>query len=83
MKHKVFILMVVAIWCLVGWTTQAQTGASTSTTWEYLIVRSPGWDKDGEARLNQLGSQGWQYVSYRILQVGATQVEVILLKREK
>ena len=67
MKHKVFILMTVAILCLVGWTTQAQTRAPTSTTWEYKIIRMPGWDKDGEAKLNQLEVQGWQFVSYKTL----------------
>ena len=85
MKHGIFILVTVAILYLVGWTTQAQTRVPTSPRWEYMIIISPGWGKEAEAKLNQLGAEGWQFASYRTAAVASNRglEEVFLLKREK
>jgi len=56
MKTKVgLFLTIVALLCLLGWTSRAQKEPQTRITWEYTSTNNAG-------DLNKLGAQGWELV---------------------
>jgi hypothetical protein len=62
MKAKNYwVLGVLIIVCLLGWTSRGQSSKLSRPTWEYKIVAR--WDI-GESDLNKLGADGWELAQY-------------------
>ena len=64
------ILAVLSLLCVLGWSGHGQKAqpsrASNLQTWEYKIAQV-----DGEARLNELGAQGWELVGFEGIEPGS------------
>lgn len=58
------IFAVVALLCLVGWSSKAQS--SSRTTWEYKVLTVYGTidiPPPNLAQFNQMGAEGWELVA--------------------
>ena len=66
MKTKtLWMLLVVALICLVGWTAYAQSqtpSAGGRTIWEYKTIRGNRALRDDQ--LSDMGAQGWELVLF-------------------
>jgi hypothetical protein len=59
MKRKASLwLVVVALFCAIGWTGHSQQKREPRTTWEFTTVYT-------EQEANNLGAQGWDLVTVR------------------
>ena len=56
-----WLIGVLFVLCLLGWTSRGQSSTPSRPTWEYKIVAR--WDI-GEAELNKLGAEGWELTQY-------------------
>ena len=62
MKAKpYFFLCAIIVLCLLGWTGQGQGMRTSRVSWEYKVVYTSYM---GEADLNRLGAEGWEYVHF-------------------
>ena len=66
MKRKACLLLViVAVFGLIGWTVSGQRQRPPAQIeWEYKIIYVPGVRSMSENALNELGSQGWEMVTF-------------------
>ena len=70
MKNRIWLLGIVAVllFGLVGWTGFGQRNERASrTTWEYKVQYVPGVRNMSESTMNQLGSQGWELVTFQAI----------------
>jgi hypothetical protein len=70
MKTKILWIAVVALvlFGLVGWTGYGQRPQRVAqTTWEYRVVYVPGVRNMSEKAMNELGSQGWELVTFQAI----------------
>jgi hypothetical protein len=75
MRRKAWLaLAAVLVLGFAGWTVSGQrTRPAAQAEWEYKIVYVPGVRMMSEKALNELGSQGWELVTFHQLnQEGAT-----------
>jgi hypothetical protein len=62
MKPKSYWLLgILLVLCLMGWTGRGQGSKIPRPVWEYKIVTN--W-LTNEADLNKLGAEGWELVQY-------------------
>ena len=60
------LIAVVALLCLVGWTSNARS--TSRTAWEYKTITAYGFDESPPGsvyQLNELGNHGWELVTVR------------------
>lgn len=50
-----------------GWTNYAQKSRLERTRWEYRVVYAPGARTVSESTMNELGSQGWELVTFQAI----------------
>lgn len=70
MKTKVWLIVIsaVVLFGLVGWTGFGQRPQREArTTWEYKVVYVPGVRNMSERAMNDLGSQGWELVTFQAI----------------
>jgi hypothetical protein len=69
MKTKVWTIVIVAavLFGLAGWTSYGQKQREERMTWEYRVVYAPGARNISESTMNQLGSQGWELVTFQAI----------------
>lgn len=69
MKTKVWLIGIVAavLIGLVGWTGYGQKQRTQQTTWEYKVMYVPGIRNMSEKMMNDLGSQGWELVTFQAI----------------
>ena len=70
MKTKILWIAVVAlvVFGLVGWTGYGQRPQrAAQTTWEYRVVYVPGVRNMSEKAMYELGSQGWELVTFQAI----------------
>lgn len=70
MRKKVCLIAVVAaiLFGLAGWTGYGQKSQrEPRTNWEYKVVYVPGVRNMSEGTMNQLGSQGWELVTFQAI----------------
>jgi hypothetical protein len=74
MRRKAWLaLAAVLVLGFAGWTVSGQRTRPAQTEWEYKIVYVPGARMMSEKALNELGSQGWELVTFHQLnQEGGT-----------
>ena len=75
MRDKAWLaLAAILIFGLAGWTVSGQrTRPAAQAEWEYKVVYVPGARQLSEKALNDLGSQGWELVTFHQLnQEGVT-----------
>ena len=66
MKNRIWLVAMVAIllFGLIGWTAYGQR---SRTTWEYKVQYVPGVRNMSEKTMNDLGSQGWELVTFQAI----------------
>ena len=85
-KHFSLLVVVVALFCLLGLAeySNAQRSSSMKQTWEYQLIGDAGGKTDLMAQMNKLGAEGWELVSVTIVPGGPAVVyTVAYLKRPK
>lgn len=66
MRSRVgLIIAVLGLCVLLGWTSYGQRQRPSLSRFEYKIVYVPGVHDMAEKTLNELGSQGWELVSFQ------------------
>ena len=78
MRRNLLILIALALLCVVGWGLHGRI--SQRTAWEYKVVIING---GVEAKLNELGEQNWELVSFQEYPSSALGVGNYIFKRPK
>jgi len=86
MKKSIFLgLVLIALLCIVGWTSYGQRGTQSPATYEYQVLYDPtetGSMDEGIKKLNELGAQGWDLVGINY-EKGITAPAKLYFKRLK
>ena len=62
-KSLYWVLAVIALLSVLGWTGYGQKQMTRKTSWEYLTISTGEARYRERAGLNQVGAQGWELVS--------------------
>ena len=81
MKTKAnLLLLVIALLCVIGWTTYGQRPGSNKQVWEYKSVGNKWTNFAQDATFNEMGAQGWDLATSVTDSFGGT---VYVFKRAK
>ena len=65
MKTSILVICLLALLCLVGWTTYGQK-QNSKTTWEYMVKEDHSLYAPQATDLKALGADGWELIAVTV-----------------